>query len=143
MHPQDNLYSRAVLLLGQHLTMDNAVPAIEGCAEAVSRVLELAGYSIPAGGIPNVNGIIKWALNNGFEEIYTPQYGCIITAHSPNVNNPNWAHTGITLKQGIASNNSFGGKIGQFSENYSYEGWDSFFGTIHGSITRYFRPVEN
>lgn len=130
------IYNTAVRLLGMHLTLDPSVPRDVGCAEADSFVLKNAGYaaSMPQKGIPNVLGIIAWALTHG-EEIQEPEPGCIVTAHSPNPYDTTDAHTGIGLRHGIASNNS---NTGIFSENYTYEGWNTSFKS-KGSKTRYFR----
>lgn len=132
----NSLYLIAKENLGKHLTLNNAVSEEVGCAEAVSWVLLNAGYDIPTGGIANVNGMIAWMLANGFKEIDAPQVGAVITAHSPDINNPNFAHIGVCGKSWIMSNTS---SNGLFQANYSYQGWQNHFG-IMGSVSRYFYP---
>lgn len=130
----NEIYNVAAANLGRHLTLNNSVSEEVGCAEALSWILLNAGFNIPAGGIANVNGLIDWMLQNGFEELHAPITGAIIAAHNPDRNNPNFAHIGVCLKTGIGSNTSANGL---FQENYSYQGWNNYFGS-HGSHTRYF-----
>ena len=131
------VYAAAKRCLGQHLTLNSSVPEDVGCAEAVSKVLEEAGYILPPSGIPNVNGLIDWMLKEGFVEHTSASIGDVITAHNPDLANPNYAHTGIVLEYGIASNDSSNGR---FNENYSVDSWVRSF-AIHKSVTRYFTPV--
>ena len=130
------VYEAAKANLGKHITLDSDVPEEVGCVEAVSYVLKEAGYTLPNKGIAGVNALIAWMEKQGFKEITTSSVGCIITAHSPDVNNPNFAHAGVCLKYGIASNTSANGR---FTQNYSYSGWLRYF-SVHGSQTRYFEP---
>lgn len=131
-----NIYQVAKENLGRHLSLNQTVPEEEGCAEAVSWILLNAGHSIPHGGLQSVNALIMWMKENGFVETHQATPGAVITAHNPNRNNPNYAHTGICMQYGIASNTS---ATGLFKENYTYKGWEAAFGT-HGSISRYFVP---
>lgn len=135
------IYAAAKANLGNHLTLDRSVPPEEGCCEAVSVILKQAGYAVPPKGIPGVNDLIDWMLAHGFTERATPTLGCVVTAHSPDYGNPNYAHAGIAMEYGIASNNSFGGVIGRFTENYSYTGFTHYFHDLHGSEIRYFSPI--
>lgn len=137
--PATALYNVAAGNLGQHLTLDPSVPDDVGCAEAVSACLEQAGYTnLPPKGLAGVNALIEWMEGQGFVEAPSAAPGYVITAHNPDKSVTTFAHTGICLKYGIASNTS---SNGIFSENYSYGGWDRYFG-VHGSTTRYFCPVE-
>lgn len=133
------IYSTAVAHLGQHLTLDASVPDEVGCCEAVSAVLKDAGFVLPAEGIAGVNALIVWLLANGFTEQSSPSVGAIITAHNPDAAITTYAHTGICLAHGIASNNS---ATGIFSENYTLASWHAYFGAA-ASTTRYFAVVDN
>lgn len=132
--PMNKIYEVAVANLGRHLTLDADVPGEYGCAQAVSWILLHAGYPIPTGGISTVNGLIDWMLAHGFQETHAYVTGAIITAHSPNHGNPNYAHTGVCFTYGIGSNDS---DTGLFQENYNHQRWLQYFGN-NGSITRYF-----
>lgn len=138
------IYDTAVRNLGKQLTLDASIPDDVRCAEAVSDILKQSGYPVPTGGIKTVNAIIDFCLANGFTEVKEPAPGNIVTAHSSNRNDPNYAHTGICLKYGIASNTSFpvaGFKPGEFAENYKYPSFINFFQN-HGSVIRYFSPTS-
>lgn len=133
MQPNE-IYTIAAANLGRRLTLNSEVPEEVGCAQAVSWILLNAEFPIPKHGISTVNGLIDWMLANGFEEIYAPAAGAVITAHRRPRTDPAYAHAGICLNYGIGSNDS---RNGRFTQNYTYESWDNFYGT-HGSLTRYF-----
>ncbi len=134
--PTDRLYNVAKSLLGQKLT-DNVDPSV-GCAESVSNVLIRSGYNNPK--IPTVNGLITWMLANGFTETILPLSGCVITTHRKDVNDPQFAHCGIIMRFGVASNDSRPQFLGTFRENYSsVQAWRASY-AIHNSVTRYFIP---
>lgn len=136
------LYNLAKEALGSHLTLNPNVPEEEGCAEAVSVLLERCGYPIPQGGIPSVNGLIDFMLANGFQEVKDGTPGCVITAHNPDSTVPTAAHVGIVMEYGVASNDSRPAFLGKFWENYldGTKHWEAYF-TIHNSVTRFFLPV--
>lgn len=137
--PSERIYEAAKKLLGKHLTLNNAVPKELGCAEAVSYVLKEAGYTVPKKGIEGVNALISYMVQNGFVEVEKPEVGCIITSHRASLSDVNYAHTGVCMRYGIASNDS---QSGHFAENYSYSGWLNYF-NAHESITRYWKAVDN
>lgn len=142
--PQQRVYNAAKNSLGEHLTMNPNVPNDVGCAEAVSAVLHKAGYDLPEEGEAGVNALIAWMLKQGFIEKAAPEPGDVITAHSPDHNDPTYAHCGIVLKYGIASNTSFnelGFSAGRFQENYNLGGWNRYFKQKHKCQVRFFQPV--
>ena len=130
----NRIYAAATANFGKRLTLVPSVPREVGCAHAVAWVLQKAGFYVPKGGIATVNSLIDWMLENGFEEVYTPIAGAVVTAHRPLRSDPAYAHAGIALNYGIASNDS---RTGKFDQNYTYANWNSYFGR-HGSTTRYF-----
>lgn len=133
------LYEAAVSNLGKHLTLNNAVPEEVGCVEALSFILKSLQYPVPPQGLEGINALIAWLLANGFVE--SPNYvlGCLITAHKPSLEDATYAHCGIVLKYGIASNTSANGL---WQENYSsISNWLKYFGNA-GSVTRYFIPTS-
>ncbi len=134
------VYTEAVANLGRHLTLNTAVNPETGCAEAVSTILLNVGYPVPSRGIPTVWGLIDWMIANGFKETQTPVPGAIITACRADRQPTEYAHVGVVMKHGIASNDSRAAYLGQFRENYStIENWVNYF-AIHNSVTRYFIP---
>ncbi len=137
-----NVYNIAKRSLGHHLTLNPNVPEEEGCAEAVSKILSLAGYSIPVGGLAGVEALIAWMLANKFQEVKQGTVGCVITAHNPDPAITTFAHTGIVMEYGVASNDSRPAYLGRFLENYlgGTSHWEAYFSS-HGSVTRFFLPT--
>lgn len=140
------IYDLAVQYLGKELydLMTPSVPAQDGCAASVSYILSQAGLPIPMGGILTVNGLIDWLLKNGKEvpavEIVP---GTIVTAHMPDVTDPQWAHTVIRGLYGDIGNTSFpiaGFKAGEWAENYHGDNFEKSF-QKHGCIIRYFNVI--
>lgn len=129
------IYYAAKEHLGEHLSLNPSIPAEVGCCEAVSYILKASGYQLPTQGIAGVNALIAWMLQNGFTEQSYPSVGGIVTAHSPDADNVNFAHCGVILKYGIASNDSMNGL---FLEDYTLATWKQYFTTENGSVTRYF-----
>ena len=141
--PSTKVYNAAVSFLGEHLAADPSIPVDERCVTAVVFVLRSVQYPIPVS-VAGVNSLIDWLTSNGFQETTLPVPGCLITAHNPDKNIPDFAHAGIVAKHGIISNTSFpiaGFSAGEFAENYSSLGnWEQFFNS-KGSETRFFAPV--
>ena len=140
--PSTKVYNAAVSFLGEHLAADTSIPVDERCVTAVVFVLRSVGYPIPVS-VAGVNGLIDWLVGNGFQETTLPVPGCLITAHNPDKNIPDFAHAGIVAKHGVISNTSFpiaGFVAGEWAENYSLGNWEQFFNS-KGSETRFFAPV--
>lgn len=137
----EKVYEAAAARIGRHLTLDPSVPAEEGCCEALSAVLQAAGYQMPPKGIAGVNAMVAWMLGRGFVEIadgQTPFPGCVIAAHRPAYGDPEFAHIGVVMRHGICSNTS---ATGLWQENYpGVEAWRAAFST-GGSLTRIFAPA--
>ena len=130
----EDIYEKAVANLGNHLTLNPAVPAERGCAEAVSDLLKMAGVQgIPAKGYASTIDLCNWLSTNPiFQETHAPTFGGVVISPT---NGNTIGHTGIILKHGIASNDS---STGRFQENYSLQGWYHTFTEIKGLPTRYF-----
>ena len=140
--PSTKVYNAAVSFLGEHLAADTSIPVDERCVTAVVFVLRSVQYQIPVS-VAGVNGLIDWLVSNGFQETTLPVPGCIISAHNPDKNIPDFAHAGIVARHGIISNTSFpiaGFMAGEFAENYSLGNWEQFFNS-KGSETRFFVPA--
>ena len=144
--PAQKVYDAARSLMGQKIydLLDSTIPAADGCAASVSYVLQKAGYTVPPAGLPTVNELISWMLENGFQETTSPVPGSIITAHNPDAAVTTYAHCGVLMAYGICSNTSFplpGFSSGEWAENYrGVELWKRAFST-GGSDTRFFTPV--
>lgn len=137
LSPAERVYGAAKASLEQKLT-DQIDPS-NGCAESVGNVLKRAGFTLPAT-TPTVNGIIQWMLANGFRETTSPVAGCVVTAHRVNVLDTAYAHCGIVMKFGIASNDSRPEHLGLFLKNYTSIGsWTNYYG-LRASKTRFFLP---
>lgn len=133
----EKVYGVAKANLGQKLTLNPHVSPEVRCAQALSKILVLADYPIPKGGISTVREIIAWCENNGFKETVEPVPGCIVTASG----NSNYSHCGVVVKYGVVSNDSRPEHVGTWMQNYkSTAAWVLFYSN-HGSKTRYFIPV--
>jgi hypothetical protein len=128
------IYDIAKANLGKHIFAEANIPQEVGCVTAVAYILEQAGIDIPKS-IVGVNALIDWLLANGFKETTAGSIGSIVTAHRQDKNDPSYAHTGIVLAFGIASNDS---STGKFNENYTMSSWHQAFDVMHSSHTRYF-----
>lgn len=107
---ESKLYNIAKNLLGQHLTLNNNVPADVGCAEAVSYVLKQAGVkNIPAAGIAGTADLYRWMLQDPqFKLIEAPEQGCIIVSPTGFGNGTVEGHTGIMAAFGLQYPNEYG-----------------------------------
>ena len=135
MNPQlQKIYNAAKGGLGEHLTLNHLVPAEVGCCEAVSKVLSLAGFPVPAEGIPNTLSLYTWLKSNpNFTEIGEPEPGAIlVSTANPTGSGIVSGHTGVfgqlgaeyTGDFGIMSNNS---DSGVFLELWSWKNWQKYF----------------
>lgn len=140
---ENTIYSKILENLGEHLTLNEAVPAEVGCAEAVSKILSLSGIVVPSEGIPSTAALYEWlVVNPKFEKIDAPEQGAIIISPTGFGNGSVEGHTGFFgsfSKQfpddwGICSNDSASGK---FLETWSYERWIAYYSTV-GSLPLYF-----
>ncbi len=129
------IYKAAAGNLGNHLTLDPSVPAEVGCAEAVSKVLQLAGISNGAEGIAGTAALDAWLASSGlFTRITMPEAGAIICSPTGSGNGSVEGHTGVFglyNKQfsgdwGIMSNDS---ATGLFLERWSFAKWHAYYGT--------------
>lgn len=142
---EEQIYSHAKLNLNVHLTLNNAVPAEVGCAEAVSKVLSLAGIPVPPGGIPGTYALYEWLDTNPlFEKIDAPEQGAIIISPTGMGNGSIEGHVAICgaygqmypIDWGLMSNDSASGK---FLETWSWERWKAYYGTLGGLPLYIFR----
>lgn len=140
---ENTIYTQAKLHLGEHLTLNNAVPAEEGCAEAVSKILSLAGIVVPSEGIPGTATLYEWLVASPkFEKITNAEQGAIIISPTGFGNNSVEGHTGIIgafnlmykNDWGICSNDS---ASGNFLETWSLQRWEAYYGTC-GQLPIYF-----
>jgi hypothetical protein len=98
MSPQtQKIYDIAKENIGNHMTLNPAIPAEEGCAEAVSKILSLAGVAnIPTTGIPGTATLFEWLnTNTNFERLSAPTAGAIIVSATGSGNGTVSSHTGI------------------------------------------------
>jgi len=135
----EKLYQAAKDSLGQHMTMNNAIPISVGCAQAVSAVLHKAGIKVPAYGISGTYELLTWLKNNpNFKEVDTQDPGTIIVSATGTGNGKIRGHTGILGENGIMSNES---QSGLFREQWDMQAWDNYY-TRYGAIPKhYFQPV--
>ena len=130
------LYNTAKGCLGQRMTLNYSVPAEVGCAEAVSAVLRTDGISVPSKGIAGTSNLLTWLKANPlFQEITTPDQGCIIISATGTGNGKIVGHVGIVGLHGIMSNDS---NTGLFLELWTLDKWDTYYHIYGGIPTRFF-----
>lgn len=139
------IYDIAKESLGRHMTLNPAVPAEVGCAEAVSSVLLKAGMKILPGGIAGTADLFAWLSleASGFQQIAEPEAGAVII--SPTIGSQH-GHTGIVGAagaigngmRGIMSNNS---DSGLFLELWNTASWQQYYEAALGLRTYYFRAL--
>jgi hypothetical protein len=139
------LYNIAKANIGNHLTLNDAIPAEFGCAECMSKILQLAGYSIPAGGISGSATLYEWLLkNDSFEKVDAPEQGVILISPSGYGNGNVVGHVGVVGKFGlmypndyaVISNNS---NTGLLSTQWTLEGWKKRYVDDGGLPMAYFK----
>lgn len=144
---ESEIYKQAKLNLHVHLTLNEAVPHEVGCAEAVSKVLSLAGISVPPGGIAGTASLYEWlTANPHFQKIDHPEQGAVIVSPTGMGNGSIEGHTGIIggfglqfpIDWGICSNDSASGK---FLETWSYERWLDYYQKTGGLPVYLFRAI--
>jgi hypothetical protein len=142
------IYNEAKASLGKHITLNNAVPADVGCAEAVSFVLKNAGVqNLPAQGYAGTADLYVWLHSNPrFMALDAPEAGAIIISPTGYGNGSVEGHTGILggfgvqfpYEFGILSNNS---DNGLFQEVWSLPAWGANYGTKGGLPVAFFRAL--
>lgn len=141
------LYIAAKDSLGKHMTLNEAVSAEVGCAEAISAVLKLAGYEVPKLGIPGTADLADWLSSNPhFELINIPEKAAIVVSSTGTGNGLIRGHTGILGGFGIAFQNDYGimsnnSDSGLFLELWNVNKWDRYYRQYGGLKTQYFRAI--
>lgn len=144
---ESKIYSQAKLHIGTHITLNNAVPAEVGCAEAVSYILRAAGLKVPNGGIAGTASLYEWLVANpAFEKVDDPEQGAVIISPTGTGNGSVEGHTGIVGSfglqwpddWGIVSNDS---ASGYFLETWSYARWKAYYASVGNLPIYFFRAV--
>ncbi len=136
----DKLYDISRSYLGQHLTLDTAVPIRLGCAESVSFILKKCGYDIPYKGIPGTYTLYEW-LQKNFTEIPQAEKGCIVI--SPTT--VEVGHVGVVGAYNymykddyaVMSNNS---DNGIYDTDWRLKNWKEYYGFKRGLKVLFFKP---
>lgn len=145
---EEKMYTQAKLHLGQHLTLNEAVPAEVGCMEAISKVLALAGYSVPSGGIAGTATGLAWFLTYSglFEEIHALEQGAILLYVTGTGNGSIEGHIFVCAAFGLQFQNDWGlmsndSASGKFLETWSYERAKAYYEQAGGLPSRIFRAI--
>lgn len=144
---ENEIYVKAKVSLNSHMTLNNAVPAEVGCAEAVSAVLSLAGVSVPAEGIAGTASLYEWLVTNPhFEKIDEFEQGAIIVSPTGFGNGTIEGHTGIVGGFGVQFPNDWGicsndSASGKFLETWSGQRWESYYQKAGGLPIYLFRAI--
>lgn len=101
--------------LDEHLTLNNNVSLEVGCAECMSKVMQLAGVSVPSHGIAGTAALLAWFISNpDFVEKTEPEQGAFVVFATGTGNGKVEGHTGAFCAfnvmyvndWGVASNDS-------------------------------------
>ena len=142
------LYNAAKQNLGVHLTLDPSVPIEVGCAECQSKLMQIAGMSVPKNGIAGTIAFNEWfTVNPDFKEIFEPEQGCIIVAVTSTGNGKvKNGHIGTMAAfnlmyvqdWGICSNDS---NTGTLREQWSLKDFIAYYQTYGGLEIHMYRPL--
>lgn len=141
------IYTKAKVNIGEHLTLNSAIAGDVGCAEAVSKVLSLAGYNDGPQGIAGTAALYEWLVTNPkFVKIDAPEAGAIVVSPTGMGNGSVEGHTGICGKFGVAFSGDFGimsnnSATGKFLETWSYDAWEAYYGVTGGLPVALFRAL--
>lgn len=135
------LYQLAKSLLGQHLTMNDAVPWMVGCMEAISRILSKFGIpGIPVMGIEGTAAGLDFLVkSDDFKEVQQYTLGAVLIAATGTGNGKIRGHVGICGEFQIMSNNS---ETGKWDTQWTIDRWLAYYGDYGGIKTRYFLPIN-
>lgn len=133
----EKIYDNAKFYLEQHLSLNEAVPALLGCAQAVSFILLHSGLlNFPIRGFDSTTDLHNWLVKNA-TQVTDPMPGDVIisptgesTKESPH------GHTGIIAKFGICSNDS---DTGLWKENFTLEHWKDHYSAQLGFPVLFYR----
>lgn len=141
------IYNAAAGNLGNHLTLNPAIPNDTGCAEAVSKVLQLAGISDGPLGIAGTATLDAWLASCGlFTRITMPEAGAIVISPTGAGNGLVEGHTGVfglynkqfPMDWGVLSNDS---ASGLFKETWSWARWQAYYGGAGGLAVHIYRAL--
>lgn len=132
------LYNKAYSLLGVHCTMDDSIPAVIGCGEAMSYVLNASELvAMPLKGIAGTAAWLDYMRKSPlFVEVETPTVGSIIVSATGTGNGVVRGHIGLVGKFHIMSNNSGNGLWG---DQWTLPQWIAHYEVFGGIKTRYFQ----
>lgn len=134
------LYNLSKSLIGKHLSLNDNVPWMVGCAEAVSNLLQQFGVAhIPAHGIEGTYQLLQFLCESPqFQEIYTYTPGAIVIAATGTGNGKIRGHVGVCGNNQIMSNNS---ETGKWDTQWTSARWNDYYHTYGGIPVRYFLPM--
>lgn len=137
---QEQLYQHAKSLLGKNLTLDDSIPWMVGCAQAVSYVLAtLPIPGIPKKGISGTALLLKYLRESKhFEQVDTYEPGNIIINPTGFGNGKIRGHVGICGIYQIMSNNS---ETGLWDTQWTIARWTDYYEKYGGITTLYFKPL--
>lgn len=145
---EEKIYTIAKLHLGQHLTENEAVPAEVGCMECVSKILSLAGYSLPPEGIAGTATGYDWFNENNklFQKTDALEQGAIVVFVTGTGNGLVEGHifiVGMFNLQfpndwGLMSNDSATGKL---LETWSWERALAYYQGVGNLVPHIFRAI--
>lgn len=133
--------------LGEHLTLNENVPAEVGCCECMSKVMQLAGISVPSHGIAGTPALLAWFIANpDFVEKTVPEQGAFVVFATGSGNGKVEGHTGAFCAfnvmyvddWGVASNDS---NTGTMREQWAWKKMLAYYQDYGGIQPRIFAPL--
>ncbi len=147
MNTPNKLYDAAKACIGKHITLNEAVPAMVGCAEAVSYVLTEIGVNDGPQGIASTASLDTWLRSDHrFLSINAPEEGAILVSPTGYGNGSIEGHTGVIAAfntefpndWGIMSNDS---PTGKFLERWCIARWALYYSKTGGLPMHYYRYI--
>lgn len=131
----------------KHLTLNNNVSPEVGCAECMSKVMQLAEISVPTHGIAGTPALLAWFESNpDFEEKNEPEQGAFVVFATGTGNGKVEGHTGVFCAfnvmymndWGVASNDS---GTGTMREQWAWKKMLAYYQDYGGIKPRIFAPL--
>lgn len=126
--------------LNQDPTPDDVVPDDVACVSSLVKVTApVLNFDLKLSYTPDLYNVLL--KDKRFKLVSTPTPGTIVISPTKGQQH---GHCGVYLTDNlIASNNSFGGVKGLWTQNYSRQEWRDYFGTKLGLVGYLFAPVDN
>ena len=134
------LYSFAKASIGQDISPKDYAPDDLGCAESLSKVIQLAFTGLRFPTLLSTRELQAYFQTSpSFEPVSEPQYGDVILSVTGTGNGSvSNGHTGIVGKTWIMSNDS---RTGFWEANFQLASWKRYYEIKGGMATHFYRII--